>query len=125
MAGRLHAAKDEDLMLAAHAAVGDAELKVAEIRVKFARKRALTSPQMRPTPGPRLGKSWVRSRPCSLQSRRCSAPAKRGQPSPGRPKGITGNCSTIAWPPKTCSSAHRTTCCSWMRALRGARLTSS
>ncbi len=40
MAGRLHAAKDEDLMLAAHAAVGDAELKVAEIRVRYARKRA-------------------------------------------------------------------------------------
>ncbi len=40
LAGRLHAAKEEDLMLAAHAAVGDAELKVAEIRVKYARKRA-------------------------------------------------------------------------------------
>ena len=107
---RMLAARDDVLMMDAHVVAEQADLKVAEIRVKYAQRHPAQAPRRRVAPN-WLGRSWTNWRPCSRRSGPCSGSASRVRSRRGGRRPITRSCSEVGWPPRTWCSLPGTTSC--------------
>ena len=107
---RMLAARDDVMMMDAHVAAERAELKVAEIRLKYARRNAGQGDQAARAADQAKEESDVLGALLD-EKRRFSRSAKPGPSRPGGRKPITRSCSAAAWPPKTWCSPPRMTCC--------------